>query len=133
MARMTEEQQPDRLSYEQYAAKHGLVTDYDVQGHIHGGLMAAHMPKSYHRRFQKRLIELQEARAEGKRRYAAAIAAGEVEPHPAASLFDSLVSRAAGDPDMPSTQAAKRILEKRQAAIAKATGRALLKEADHGE
>jgi hypothetical protein len=57
------------MTYEQFASERGLVTDYDVQGHIHGGLMAAHMPNSYHRRYRKRLEELQVARTRGIRKY----------------------------------------------------------------
>lgn len=101
---------PEFMSYNQYAARHGLVTDYDVQGHIHGGMMAAHMPKSYHRRYQKRLLELQEAREDGQRQYASAIEAGQVAPWPELSRIEQLRSRASGDPEMPSVQAAKRIL-----------------------
>jgi hypothetical protein len=104
------------LSYTQFAKRHGLVTDYDVQGHIHGGLMAAHMPGSYHRRYKKRLLELQDERERGKRRYAEAIASGAVlQPEPESGL-DRLQRNAQGDPDMPSTQAAIRILARRAAA-----------------
>lgn len=101
------------MSYEQFAKERGLVTDYDVQGHIHGGLMAAHMPNSYHRRYQKRLVELQAARAEGKRQYEEAIAAGEVAPWPELSGLDALKAKAGGHPDLPSVQSAKRLLDKR--------------------
>ncbi len=106
----------EAMSYVQYAAKHGLVTDYDVQGHIHSGLMAAHMPASYHRRYQKRLVELQDARAEGQRRYQAAIDAGEVAPHRELTYREKLESGAAGDPDKRSTQACIRLLAKLDAA-----------------
>lgn len=102
--------EPDRLSYTQFAARHGLVTEYDVQGHIHGGLRAAHMPKSYHRAFQTRLSELQNQRAEGVRRYEAAIAAGEIAKPVELSLRERLEQAAEGHPDLPSTQAAKRTL-----------------------
>lgn len=97
-------------TYAQFAAERELVTDYEVQGHIHGGLMAAHMPKSYHRRYQKMLLELQEQRAEGMRAYEAAIASGEVERPRELSHVERLEATAAGDPDKPSTRAAKRTL-----------------------
>lgn len=102
--------EPERLSYTQFAARHGLVTDYDVQSHIHGGLRAAHMPRSYHRNFQKRLAELQGQRDEGIRKYEAAIAAGEIARPIELSSLERLEISASGDPDMPSTQAARRVL-----------------------
>lgn len=97
-------------TYEQFAAEHGLVTDYDVQGHIHAGLMAAHMPRSYHRRYQKRLAELQDAREAGQRQYAEAIASGAVRPPRELSVRERLEIKAAGHPDLPSVQAARRLL-----------------------
>lgn len=99
-------------TYTQFAAERGLITDYDVQGHIHGGLMAAHMPKSYHRRYQKKLLELQEQRSEGLRKYEASIAAGEIERPRDLTHEERLKAAALGDPDKPSTQAAKRTLER---------------------
>lgn len=102
----------ETLSYLQFAQKHGLVTDYDVQGHIHGGLRAAHMPASYHRWYAKRLNELQHARAEGMRLFAAAIEAGEVEKPAEASALERLIAKADGHPDLPSVQAANRVLSK---------------------
>ncbi len=98
------------MNLTQFAREFGGVTDYDVQGHIHGGLMAAHMPKSYHRRYQKRLLELQEARDETARRYAEAIARGEIAAPRELTYREKLEITAAGDPDFPSTQAARRLL-----------------------
>lgn len=103
------------MSYNQFAAKHHLVTDYDVQGHIHAGLMAAHMPNSYHRRYKKRLAELQEARAEGQRLYQEAIESGEVSQPKEPTYRERLEARANGDPDMASTQAAIRTLARLKA------------------
>lgn len=103
------------MSYVQFAAKHHLVTDYDVQGHIHAGLMAAHMPKSYHRRYQKRLSELQAARADGERLYREAIERGEVTAPTEMSHRERLESKAHGDPQMPSVQAAIRTLARLKA------------------
>lgn len=99
----------------QFAKEFGGVTDYDVQGHIHGGLMAAHMPNSYHRRYQARLRELQDQRDETARRYAEAIARGEIAPPPKLTHRERLEIAAAGDPDFPSTQAARRVLERLKA------------------
>ena len=102
--------EPEVMSYVQYAAKHGLVTDYDVQGHIHGGLMAAHMPNSYHRRYKKHLEELQAARARGIREYKAAIEDGIIKAPRELSYRERIEIGAAGHPDLASTQACIRIL-----------------------
>ncbi len=98
------------MTYEQFAKERGLVTDYDVQGHIHGGLMAAHMPKSYHRWFQKRLIELQVERSRGIREYKMAIEDALIAPPADLSYRERLEMGAAGHPDLPSTQASIRLL-----------------------
>jgi|GEM_PF-5628142 len=103
------------MSYIQFAAKHNLVTDYEVQGHIHSGLMAAHMPNSYHRNYQKRLIELQEARAKGLRLYQEAIDRGEIYLPAELTHRERLEIKANGDPNMSSTQAAIRILARMNA------------------
>ena len=117
---------PEALTYNQYAAKHGLVTDYDVQGHIHGGLMAAHMPKSYHRRYQAKLLQLQNDRDAGVAAYKAALASGEVLPPRKLSGRELIEHNAAGHPDLAATQAARRMLERMDAhaALSKATGEA---------
>lgn len=111
---LTQVRAGEALSYNQYAARHGLVTDYDVQGHIHGGLMAAHMPRSYHRRYQKKLAELQAAREAGQLLYRQAIADGLIAPPVEKTHLQRLEEAASGDPDLASTQAAKRLLEKRK-------------------
>lgn len=103
------------MSYTQFAARRSLVTDYDVQGHIHAGLMAAHMPNSYHRRYKKRLIELQDGREEGLRLYREAIDRGEVRPPRELTSRERLEERAKGDPDFQSTQAAIRTLARLKA------------------
>src|SRR6478736_7181390 len=100
---MTDE--PPRLSYVQFAALHGLVTDYDVQGHIHAGLMAAHMPKSYHRRYRHRLAELQDQRAAGMDRYRQAIERGDILPPATLTVREQLEQKAQGHDDLPSVQA----------------------------
>jgi hypothetical protein len=106
----TDGTEPERLSYVQFAALRGLTTDYDVQAHIHAGLMAAHMPKSYHRRYQKRLAELQDQRADGMDRYRRAIEAGEILPPATLSVRERLEMKAQGHDDLPSVQAARRLL-----------------------
>lgn len=101
---------PERLSYTQFAARHGLVTEYEVQGHLHGGLRAAHMPKSFHRNFQKRLLELQDLRDEGRQKYKDAIERGEILPPVELTSRERLEITASGDPNKESTQAARRVL-----------------------
>lgn len=103
----------EELTYIQYAARHGLVTDYDVQSHIHGGLMAAHMPNSYHRRYKKRLAELQEERAKGISKYREAISRGEIVEPRKRGLMEEMKEKAKGHPDLASVQAARRLCEKR--------------------
>lgn len=102
--------EPPRLSYVEFAALHGLVTDYDVQGHIHAGLMAAHMPASYHRRYRRRLTDLQDQRAAGMDRYRQAIESGEILPPRTMTARERLEQKAQGHDDLPSVQAARRIL-----------------------
>jgi hypothetical protein len=114
---MTDE--PPRLSYVQYAAIHRLVTDHDVQSHIHAGLMAAHMPTSYHRRYQRRLAELQNQRAAGIDQYRRAIEAGEILPPATLTARERLELKAQGHDDLPSVQAARRLLAKMDAIAAK--------------
>lgn len=98
------------MTYNQFAAERGHVTDYDVQGHIHAGLMAAHMPNSYHRRYKKRLLELQDARSLGMQSYREAIESGEISPPRELSYMEKLEAKAGGHPDLASTQAAIRTL-----------------------
>ena len=95
---------------EAFAAERGLITDADVQGHIHAGLRSAPTTKTYRRWNERRLAELQAARDATKRMYEAAIASGTVKP-----LLPSLERTAAGHPDNPSTQAAQRVIAKRAA------------------
>ena len=102
--------QPPRMTYVQFAALHRLVTDYDVQAHIHAGLMAAHMPASYHRRYQRRLADLQEQRTAGMDRYRQAIEAGEILPPTPMTARERLELKAQGHDDLPSVQAARRLL-----------------------
>lgn len=100
------------MTYLQYAGRHGLVTDYDVQAHIHGGLMAAHMPKSYHVRYRKKLEFLQEERERGQRQYKEAIDSGEIAPTAELSSIERMRIKAQGHDDLPSVQAARRVLKK---------------------
>lgn len=96
----------------QFAAERGLVTEHDVQSHIHAGLRSAPTTKSYARWFEKRLAALQKARDETRAAYDAAVLAGELTP----PARPTLEEKASGHPDNPSTQAARRLLAKRDAA-----------------
>lgn len=102
----------EEMTYNQYAKEYGFVTDYEVLGHIHAGLMAAHMPKIYHARFQAKLRELQDGRAQGQKAYQSAIDSGEVMPPKELSYIEEMTERAKGHPDLPSTQAALRLIAK---------------------
>jgi hypothetical protein len=93
----------------QFASERGLVTEYDVLSHIHAGLRSMPTTKAYARRNGQELQRLQRARDATAEAYKQAVAAGDVIPPPKPTLQE----RAAGHPDLPSTQAAIRLLEKR--------------------
>lgn len=105
---------PKEMSYDQFAFEHKLTTDYEVQGHIHAGLMAEHMPKSYHRRYQKRILHLQDERDQGQHLYRQAIERGEITPPVEMSNLVRLEAAAKRHPDLASTQAAIRALQRRK-------------------
>lgn len=96
----------------QFAHERGLITDADVQGHIHAGLRSMPTTKTYARWNKRRLGDLQAARDDTKAAYQAAIEAGEIVAPPKPTLEE----RAKGHPDNPSTQAAIRLLAKRTGA-----------------
>lgn len=97
------------MNLQQFAASRGLVTDAEVQGHLHAGLRSAPQTKTFKRFFDRKLLELQQARDETRRLYEEAIALGEIQrPEPL-----SLAEKAQGHPDNPATQAALRVLAKR--------------------
>ncbi len=98
------------LNYTQFAGKHGFATDYDVQGHLHAGLRCAPQTKTYQSWYKKRLQELWESREQGLIAYWSAVGAGEISAPHALSRLERLQKSASGHQDLPSTQAAKRLL-----------------------
>lgn len=102
---------PREMTLEAFAKARGLLTEADVQSHIHAGLRSAPTTKTYARWNKRKLAELQDAQDATVAAYEAAVDAGEIErPKPL-----TLEERAAGHPDNPSTQAALRLLAKRNA------------------
>jgi hypothetical protein len=102
---------PRAMTVAEFATERGLVWHAEVDGHLHAGLRAAGQPKTYHRWFARRLKELQDAREATRQAYAAAVASGEIQPP---TEHDRLEATAAGHPDNPSVQAARRLLEKKR-------------------
>jgi hypothetical protein len=95
----------------QFALARGLVTMADARSHINAGLRSAPQTKTYQRWYKSETERLLAAASETERLYRAAIEAGEIaEPAPA-----TLEERANGMPELASTQAAIRLLEKRRA------------------
>jgi hypothetical protein len=95
----------------QFAQATGGTTTADVDGHIHAGLRSAPQTKTYKRFYDRTLVELQAKRDATTKAYELAVAEGRVRrPEPR-----TLEEKAAGDPGMPSTQAAMRLLAKRKA------------------
>lgn len=108
------------LTIAQFAAEHGLVTSADVESHIHAGLRSKPQTKTYDRWFARELARLQNERDATTAAYRRAVEAGDIRPHSAA---EQLNAAASGHEDNISTQAAQRVLAKRQErAITKATG-----------
>ncbi|TEA78680.1 hypothetical protein [Allopusillimonas ginsengisoli] len=102
-----------RMNLTQFAAMLGLPTSHDVESHIHAGLRSAPTTKTYKRWFDSELRRLQAGRDEAVRRFRAAVTAGEIVD---ADADVDLERVAQGHPDNISTQAAKRLLEKRRVA-----------------
>ena len=102
----------------QFAMATGGTTTADVDGHIHAGLRSAPQTKTHKRFHEGTLLELQEKRDATVEAYELAIAEGWIHrPEPT-----TLQERAVGDPDMPSTQAAMRLLAKRKARVLSQAG-----------
>lgn len=109
---MTRPQEPagrETVNLEQFAASRWLETRAHVQGHIHAGLRSAPTTKTYRRWYERELRRLIAASQETERAYAEAIASGEIVG-PDMSRVAQLERTAAGHPDNPSTQAARRLL-----------------------
>jgi hypothetical protein len=102
---------PKVQSLIQFAAERGLVTQYEVSSHIHAGLRSASEGKAYRRRNEQALARLDAAAEQTKVAYEQAIKAGEVAAPEPRTLRDI----AAGHPDLTSTQAALRLLQKMEA------------------
>lgn len=83
-----------------------LALDAAVQGHIHAGLRSAPTTKVYKRWFPKKLNELQDARDAAREEWRKV--AG---PEP--TYKEKLIAGANGHPDLESTQAARRLCDKK--------------------
>lgn len=102
---------PQEMSFAQFCRWHGLKDDGDVQAHIHAGLRSAPTTKTFKRFYERTLRELQDARDQSMQLYREAIDRGEIcEPR-----SKTLEEKAAGLPELESTKAAIRLLEKRKA------------------
>jgi len=120
--RITDQGLPPILSLEAWAARQGRTTDAAVHGHIHAGLRSAPTTKTYKRWNERELSRLQNASDETKRLYAAAVARGEIRSPQSLSRRERLELTAAGHPDNPSVQAARRILAQMQGTSVQPTG-----------
>lgn len=83
-----------------------MALDAEVQGHIHAGLRSAPQTKTYTKWWWARLSELQD------KRDAARTAWREVAP-PEAPYTQNLIAAANGHEDLESTQAARRLCQKK--------------------
>ena len=108
---------PRIMTLVQFAVERGLTTTADVQAHIHAGLRSAPTTKTYVRWNKRKLEQLQDERDATICAYRAAITAGEIK-EPKQTGLDALREKAAGHPDNPSVQAAKRLLAKVEARLA---------------
>ncbi|MGB6103636.1 MAG: hypothetical protein WBF88_07280 [Pusillimonas sp.] len=100
------------INFVQFAKEHGLPTSHDVESHIHAGLRSKPTTKTYQRWFDKELARLQTGRDEAMRLFREAVASGEIADSDAVRNTERA---AQGHPDNRSTQAARRLLEKRAA------------------
>ena len=103
-------QQP-ALSFEQWARKTKRTTDADVMSHIHAGLRMMPTTKTYARWNKRKLQYLQDARDAAKTEYRKLVDSGEI-PMVAVDRIADLQAKAAGLPELESTQAARRLLAK---------------------
>lgn len=118
---------PKVMTLVQFAVERGLTTTADVQAHIHAGLRSMPTSKTYARWNKQKLEQLQDERDATAVAYRAAIAAGEIQ-EPKQTGLDALREKAAGHPDNPSVQAAKRLLAKMEARLAADESRLALAE-----
>lgn len=94
-----------------FARAGGLVTMADARSHIQAGLRCAPTTKRYQRWYEAETRRLLAEAGETARLYREQIEAGTILAPPPASLEQI----AGGHPDLASTQAACRVLEKRRA------------------
>jgi len=94
-----------------FARERGLVTMDEARGHIHAGLRSAPPTKRWRKWYESETRRLLEEAGRTERLYHAAIEAGEIIAPARASLEEI----ANGHPDLESTNAARRVLEKRRA------------------
>ena len=99
-------------SFVQWAARRGLTTTADVDSHIHAGLRSAKQTKTYKRWYEAETLRLSAARSAALDTYRAEVLAGRVV-NPDDDKQGRLERTAAGHPDNPSVQAARRILAAR--------------------
>jgi len=83
-----------------------LALDAEVQGHIHAGLRSAPETKTYKRWYARKLTELQDARDAAREEWR------KVAP-PEPTYREKLIAGANGHPDLESTQAARRLCERK--------------------
>jgi hypothetical protein len=83
----------------------------EARGHIHGGLRCAPPTKRFRRWYEAETCRLLAEADQTARAYSAAIEAGTVAAPPRATLEQI----AEGHPDLASTHAARRVIEKRRA------------------
>jgi len=100
------------MTFERFVFIHGLIGNCEVEMHIHAALRCRPQTKSFERRHTKELERLQAARDAARALYRAALQRGEIR---APTARESILATAAGHPDNPSTQAAIRVLAKREA------------------
>jgi hypothetical protein len=94
-----------------FAKARGLVTMAEARGHIHAGLRCAPSTKRFRRWYEAETRRLLAEADQTARAYGAAIEAGRIAAPPRATLEQI----AEGHPDLASTHAARRVIEKRQA------------------
>ncbi|MBP8241798.1 hypothetical protein CAF53_22975 [Sphingobium sp. LB126] len=98
-------------SLDAFARERGLVTMAEARGHIHAGLRSAPTTKTFRRWYESETRRLLIEAGRTASLYQAAIDAGTIIAPPRATLEEI----ANGHPDLESTHAARRVLEKRRA------------------
>lgn len=102
---------PPVQSLAAFAKARGLVTMAEARGHIHAGLRCAPPIERFRRWYEAETRRLLAEADQTARAYGAAIEAGSIAAPPRATLEQI----AEGHPDLASTHAARRVIEKRRA------------------